>query len=148
MIQSDTRPRSRPGRCYSSSTPPTPVLPAGVATNSTVVLARLCSPKTEAVASVSDAMSRRISSSASGRANIASRTPSVTAGEPVLTSSAPDRPAPDRYPDELHGDELTGPLAVHRRNRVGQRLGQGRFPSGEVIFERMDGQVGHAVLLR
>ena len=82
-----TRWTARPGSVPARARPPavrrSPVLPAGVAISSTVVRALLCSPKTEAAASVSDAMSRRISSSASGRANIASRTPSESAGEAV-----------------------------------------------------------------
>ena len=52
----------------------------------------------EAAASVSDAMSRRITPSASGRANIASRTPSVTAGEAVPTSRPPTAQRPTGTP--------------------------------------------------
>jgi hypothetical protein len=57
------------------------VRPAGVATSSTVMPARLCSPTTEATASVTDVISLRTSSSASGRAKAASRMPKVTAGD-------------------------------------------------------------------
>jgi hypothetical protein len=78
---------------YPAMLPPIPDRPAGVATSSTLVPPRACSPRTLATASVSPATSRAAVSSPPGRVSAASRMPNVIAG---AASSAVLPPMPQR----------------------------------------------------
>ena len=93
-------------------------------------------------------MSWRISSSASGRANIASRTP-----QRKRRGSGPDaRPPTAQRPTGTPMSCTVTSSRAHSPYTAAiesvSAVGQGRFPPGQVAFERMDSQVGHVVLLR
>ena len=142
------RPQSPGPAGYAEMAPPRPLRPSGVATSSTLVPPRACSPRTPATASVSPATSRAAISLPPGRVRAASRMPNVIAGAASSTALPPTPQRPRRDAVEMDDDQVAGPLAVHLDDGIGQGGDQRRLAPGELRLGYARRQVWHSRDLR